>query len=1325
MHVDPAYGNFVYTVEDFSIPCRGGMLLQVVRYYDSQSEHKSNATAGYLEGWCFNFDERLRFEFVGPFTELEPLPGMDYMMYPPDDPASSEITLRAISLVLPDRRILRYKNVDGTFVPMESWYTCTLEANDDGTYTVDRPGVGSHRFRPDGRLKAIVDTHGNAITYDWTTPEGSDQLYMYKITDPSGRVIRASGERADEETAAYTLTDWTGRSWTYVFKSYKEDRPTHLASVTDAEGQVTRYTYGPLDTVPPPSREVLRKLPEGFLDGVSLLNGMGRIDFPNGTFVTNYAGGPRPIWKRVGLQVFGDRLPIVNTYNTADGVNTRYVGSSSVATVFNLDPFTMLNTSSVDPLGNTYEHTYDSDGRPVKTIDPRLGVWAAEYDDAWNVVSQTSALGNTRTIEYHPTFNFPTRVTSPGAGGDQTVTHAYDPETGRLVSTTDPLGATVLYEYDEYGHVTAITGKLGERYTYTWDEVTGNCISATDAMGGVYTYGYDELGRLISKSSPEGRTYRYGYSPCGMLTSVTDPGGSVRTMAYDGNRNLIEEVDALGYVTRYQYNVLNELVQTTDKMGSVTTYTYTPEGQLATMTDALGRTTRYDYDALMRPVAVTDAQGNVTTTTYDSSCGEATSTDSLGRTQTTFKDLACRVTETTLADGSVVTTTYNDDDTVQSTTDAMGNVTRYLTDALGRVVQATDALGRVTKTTYDGVGNVLTTTDASGNVTRTSYDLNYRPVATTRPDGVTLTYTYDRDGLQTSWTDGRGKVWQTRYDANGRAVGAIDPVGNIVQSFYDEAGRPVRTVTPLGRTTALEHDAFGRVIATTDPEGGVSQRVYDVNGRLVTTIDPLGRATHLVYDELGRMVKTVDPAGSITSRTYDAGGRLTAVTDANGNPTRYEYDERDRVIAEIYADGSRLTYTWDANGNMLSKTDPRGFRTTYEYNAGNQLVRVMYPDNAEVTMTYDLNGNITQRVDGTGVYGFVYDSLNRPVQIIQDGAVYKLEYDPDGRRVAVTFPDTRRTTTSYDDIGRSVGVTTPDGETTTMEYDADGRRTGIQYSNQTASIAAYDLNARLVRLVHFDSAGSNITPDLRMTYDATGNILTVHDGATPMWSYAYDVLDRLTSATNEQAASTASWMYDAVGNRLSETVDGVRTDSTYNSLNQLIRQGTTRFFWDANGNLAQKVATDGVTTYRFDSRDRLVEVQLPDTRSIFYSYDQLSRMVRRTDDAGSTTFEWSGWDIQRETNASGQVTRYLYNGSEMVGFAKDDQQYRVHSDWLGSARAVTDHTGTTVATFDYGPWGGQTGVSDGVPGGFACGFVGAYGVRWDETADLYYMRQRW
>jgi len=119
-------------------------------------------------------------------------------------------------------------------------------------------------------------------------------------------------------------------------------------------------------------------------------------------------------------------------------------------------------------------------------------------------------------------------------------------------------------------------------------------------------------------------------------------------------------------------------------------------------------------------------------------------------------------------------------------------------------------------------------------------------------------------------------------------------------------------------------------------------------------------------------------------------------------------------------------------------------------------------------------------------------------------------------------------------------------------------------------------------------------------------------------------------------------------------------------------------------------------------------------------------MLTRTDAAGTTRFEWDGFDMVRETAPSGGQTRYYIPQGELHSFERGGQLFLVHSDALGNVRKVTDASGSVVVTFDVDGWGNALPSSvDIVPGGLAYRFVGALGVRLDTDTGLVYMRQRW
>ncbi len=93
-------------------------------------------------------------------------------------------------------------------------------------------------------------------------------------------------------------------------------------------------------------------------------------------------------------------------------------------------------------------------------------------------------------------------------------------------------------------------------------------------------------------------------------------------------------------------------------------------------------------------------------------------------------------------------------------------------------------------------------------------------------------------------------------------------------------------------------------------------------------------------------------------------------------------------------------------------------------------------------------------------------------------------------------------------------------------------------------------------------------------------------------SYAYDPLNRLVAADYNDGAYF-HYTYDAVGNRLTEdkSVAGLPStvQYTYDIANRLTSVDGVPYVWDANGNLL----SDGVSTYSYDSTNRLISIVNP------------------------------------------------------------------------------------------------------------------------------------
>ena len=180
-------------------------------------------------------------------------------------------------------------------------------------------------------------------------------------------------------------------------------------------------------------------------------------------------------------------------------------------------------------------------------------------------------------------------------------------------------------------------------------------------------------------------------------------------------------------------------------------------------------------------------------------------------------------------------------------------------------------------------------------------------------------------------------------------------------------------------------------------------------------------------------------------------------------------------------------------------------------------------------------------------------------------------------------------------------------------------------------------------------------------------LLTSCTSADGTATYSYDPTGQLLAATYSGGQSSESYTYDANGNRV--TADGCVYATGAD--NELLSDGTYRYAYDAEGNRTAKFIdanADGildagdtdVTQFKWDARNRLVEVParaafggVP-TEVVDYLYDVENR--------------WIGENI--DSNGDGQIDhkiRFAYDGDQIVlQFDKD-----VSSSQSGGGTAVT------------------------------------------------------
>ncbi len=211
-------------------------------------------------------------------------------------------------------------------------------------------------------------------------------------------------------------------------------------------------------------------------------------------------------------------------------------------------------------------------------------------------------------------------------------------------------------------------------------------------------------------------------------------------------------------------------------------------------------------------------------------------------------------------------------------------------------------------------------------------------------------------------------------------------------------------------------------------------------------------------------------------------------------------------------------------------------------------------------------------------------------------------------------------------------------------------------------------------------------------------------GTTTVWNYSYDSAGRLWQVM-QNGVLTATYGYEANGNRDSvATPSGTRT-ATYDDQDRLLTYGTLTYTYTANGSLQSKTdtTTGQVTTYTYDGQGNLRHVGLPDGRAIDYVIDSENRRVGKKVN-GAVVRNWIYEDQLKpvaEFDGTGTLLARYLDGVTVKG----STSYRVVVDHLGTPRLlVSSTTGTVGQRLDFDEWGQA--IADSSAGFQVFGFAG-------------------
>jgi RHS repeat-associated protein len=877
---------------------------------------------------------------------------------------------------------------------------------------------------------------------------------------------------------------------------------------------------------------------------------------------------------------------------------------------------------------------------------------------------------------------------------------------GRLEQLADENGNALTFTHDMGGRVERISDTTSGRYIDVFYGPDGRISGLRDISGAQVGYTYAG-GYLDTVTDAEGRETNYVYTAGrhgGLLSRISDGWGRVITdVAYDSADRVIsytEEGEAytLTYGVAYatpQSGTWENTTRKVDSRGNTWIARFNAAGQVTDRVLPTG-TIQKAFDSSGRVTESVDAHGVRTGYAYDAA----------GRLTWTASPLPLN--------GFSVQREYTYDPLFP---DQVASVT--LKDPWG-----VDPNWQSTRYDYHQAGS-----PKPGALFHV-----YRVRADGSPE-VVATYHYDAQGRTTSQSNAGGASMTYTYDAQGNLWKVSAPPNNDTGSrpettyLYDPIGRVLSTTDPVGRTTSYTYDDVGRVLTTSLPKPAANSALdfttaysYDefdgATGLVFTRImDPNGRVTRLGYDQFGRLVRAVDALGSATAYSY-SGGQLASITDANGNVTSYSYTA-ERLSSTTFPDGAYESYTYYPDGQLFTRTDRRGRVATFTYDVHKRTTNVTHKTGGTVTdsVTYVYQGQKLASVNRTAPYAesttFTYDSSYRVRTESQGGrGALTYDYTAGDQVLSVAIANGPTATYSYHDDGslRTIDwsvvtgsfrygydlggqyqrVTLPNGQVRDYSYDDQGRLTVLSNTLGATTLASFAYG--------YDVNPSTGQPDVlgqRTNMSVTMPALSLASASS---SYGYDPTYQLTNAGYSTqppfGGRSDSWGYDAIGNRITSTINETSRAYTYlkNGSNpsngqRLQSDGVNSYGYDSAGNLVSKSGPGGAVGFGYDSDGRLTT-----SPTATYRYDYQGRRSTKTASGATATYLYEGQNLVSETRA-GSRTYYLFGPGidEPLAMAADGEVSYFSADGLGTIVATSSIAGAVTHASAFDAWGSELG----------------------------------
>ena len=918
-----------------------------------------------------------------------------------------------------------------------------------------------------------------------------------------------------------------------------------------------------------------------------------------------------------------------------------------------------------------------------------------------------------------------------------------------------------------------VTNNDGLTFVFSTSGSVRPVLRIEDAIGNRMFLSYDSAGRLSGIIDSGGRSFALQYSHDNLLQQIEgphpdDPGRTVviARYEYDAQGNLIFAHDALGQTSRYEYSG-HLLAREVNRNGLAFYFEYDAKDEKARCIHTWGDGGIYDHKLTYQP----------SVTVVENSLGQKTAYHHRGGL-------------------------------VWKTVDALGAVSETERNEWNEVITETDALGQATESERDERGNLIVEKSPDGSVVKLGYDAEDRPVSLTGPAGGEWKWVYDKAGRMVERIDALGQRTLFRWKG-ARLLGVTDPSGAETLLDYDGAGNLSVLRTPDGAETHWSYDGLGRCVRVQDPAGNLEARQFDLLGRVVRVQEPDGNTRELGYDGEGNVVRAKDKqydvafqyagmnrlltrtqAGTTVRFAYDTEEQLVAIYNEAGAVYRFTLGATGEVTEEYGFDGLRRAYLRDQAGRVQKVLRPAGLVTEYAYDGAARVVGLKHADAqnsvlGEETYAYRKDGELVAADNGTCAVKLERDILGRVIKEHQGSDTVESEYGPLGLRSRMQTSRGHVLEIERNVVGDVLTLRAGGGPSVSPDTEAKKDQAPAWEARFTRDQLGLEIERHLpggVRSVwQRDKLGRPLKHEIwsgkkqlgakSYTWEPNDRLKMIVDALHGPVTYGHDAMGNLAAAVYGSSKIELR-MPDAVGN-LFRSND--RRDRKYGPAGQLLetmtKAGTTRYTYDAEGNLALKVLPDGSQwKYEWNAAGMLAKVIRPDGQEVTFGYDALGRRVWKKYKGKTTKWIWDGnvpvheWveldpgtlatpapemlaesedaglrqravDLAKrssqgpppsgptETGTPDQPITWVFEPESFAPAAKltNDQQHAIITDHLGTPTAMLDAEGRPIWSADIGIYGELRHV---VGDKQACPF------RWpgqyeDEETGLYYNRFRY